>query len=559
MFHRIIVSNYIYSFDKKKYEHVISKIIKGKIYTHYIDTKRDIGIENQLYYKYLSYKNHIYLKKNYDGNKTKQNCIILKNDDNINEDEINRIISKIKVDSDYSLVKEQITKKDSNIKMKATRIDLLEDIILNRNMSMDNYIESLERENLKENFISDRKQRFFLLPFIGSKNEQMIQTSVMLTIYDIGIIHIQVIVGYDIEEIPKIDVGELHLQLDDIKLYKIKQKYKNILDYFDTYKETNIKTSYIKNYYKELVESVCKIKLYSENDYNSTINFIGDYEEDKNAENLNHIIEKDRNKIISLLNNSSESLIKAEQDEKVDQYLKERIVFNKKDIRLYIDNISSLILWSNYRVLPIIISNLKNSKLDISKENIQFKQSEQMYYSLFQIIKYVELTEIKKFYAKNLLNKLITKDNLSYEFLAQMQEDLHLLKIGFDADLIFRWEGSQKELFKISEERNNTVNLINKSEKLLKSICEDLKIKDEDRKYKNEKSIVYFTSLLSVIVSFEGIKEISYNILANLGIVFINEHPLRVTIILWVIFNILICYFIWRPRLHRNKKQIKII
>ena len=55
------------------------------------------------------------------------------------------------------------------------------------------------------------------------------------------------------------------------------------------------------------------------------------------------------------------------------------------------------------------------------------------------------------------------------------------------------------------------------------------------------------------------IKEISYNILANLGIVFINEHPLRVTIILWVIFNILICYFIWRPRLHRNKKQIKII
>ena len=553
MFHRIIVSNYIYSFDKKKYEHVISKIIKGKIYTHYIDTKRDIGIENQLYYKYLSYKNHIYLKKNYDGNKTKQNCIILKNDDNINEDEINRIISKIKVDSDYSLVKEQITKKDSNIKMKATRIDLLEDIILNRNMSMDNYIESLERENLKENFISDRKQRFFLLPFIGSKNEQMIQTSVMLTIYDIGIIHIQVIVGYDIEEIPKIDVGELHLQLDDIKLYKIKQKYKNILDYFDTYKETNIKTSYIKNYYKELLESVCKIKLYSENDYNSTINFIGDYEEDKNAENLNHIIEKDRNKIISLLNNSSESLIKAEQDEKVDQYLKERIVFNKKDIRLYIDNISSLILWSNYRVLPIIISNLKNSKLDISKENIQFKQSEQMYYSLFQIIKYVELTEIKKFYAKNLLNKLITKDNLSYEFLAQMQEDLHLLKIGFDADLIFRWEGSQKELFKISEERNNTVNLINKSEKLLKSICEDLKIKDEDRKYKNEKSIVYFTSLLSVIVSFEGIKEISYNILANLGIVFINEHPLRVTIILWVIFNILICYFIWRPRLHRNK------
>jgi len=387
----------------------------------------------------------------------------------------------------------------------------------------------------------------------------MIQTSVMLTIYDIGIIHIQVIVGYDIEEIPKIDVGELHLQLDDIKLYKIKQKYKNILDYFDTYKETNIKTSYIKNYYKELLESVCKIKLYSENDYNSTINFIGDYEEDKNAENLNHIIEKDRNKIISLLNNSSESLIKAEQDEKVDQYLKERIVFNKKDIRLYIDNISSLILWSNYRVLPIIISNLKNSKLDISKENIQFKQSEQMYYSLFQIIKYVELTEIKKFYAKNLLNKLITKDNLSYEFLAQMQEDLHLLKIGFDADLIFRWEGSQKELFKISEERNNTVNLINKSEKLLKSICEDLKIKDEDRKYKNEKSIVYFTSLLSVIVSFEGIKEISYNILANLGIVFINEHPLRVTIILWVIFNILICYFIWRPRLHRNKKQIKII
>ena len=308
-----------------------------------------------------------------------------------------------------------------------------------------------------------------------------------------------------------------------------------------------------------MLESVCKIKLYSENDYNSTINFIGDYEEDKNAENLNHIIEKDRNKIISLLNNSSESLIKAEQDEKVDQYLKERIVFNKKDIRLYIDNISSLILWSNYRVLPIIISNLKNSKLDISKENIQFKQSEQMYYSLFQIIKYVELTEIKKFYAKNLLNKLITKDNLSYEFLAQMQEDLHLLKIGFDADLIFRWEGSQKELFKISEERNNTVNLINKSEKLLKSICEDLKIKDEDRKYKNEKSIVYFTSLLSVIVSFEGIKEISYNILANLGIVFINEHPLRVTIILWVIFNILICYFIWRPRLHRNKKQIKII
>ena len=245
MFHRIIVSNYIYSFDKKKYEHVISKIIKGKIYTHYIDTKRDIGIENQLYYKYLSYKNHIYLKKNYDGNKTKQNCIILKNDDNINEDEINRIISKIKVDSDYSLVKEQITKKDSNIKMKATRIDLLEDIILNRNMSMDNYIESLERENLKENFISDRKQRFFLLPFIGSKNEQMIQTSVMLTIYDIGIIHIQVIVGYDIEEIPKIDVGELHLQLDDIKLYKIKQNLKNILDYFETYKVSILNSSYI--------------------------------------------------------------------------------------------------------------------------------------------------------------------------------------------------------------------------------------------------------------------------------------------------------------------------
>jgi len=127
MFHRIIVSNYIYSFDKKKYEHVISKIIKGKIYTHYIDTKRDIGIENQLYYKYLSYKNHIYLKKNYDGNKTKQNCIILKNDDNINEDEINRIISKIKVDSDYSLVKE-IEDKDTVSKQVGIGAVIFEDL-----------------------------------------------------------------------------------------------------------------------------------------------------------------------------------------------------------------------------------------------------------------------------------------------------------------------------------------------------------------------------------------------------------------------------------------------
>lgn len=184
MIHRIYNHFSVFSYDSN-YEDFVDKIKTSRCYTAYINHNKNKGVSNFSYEKYLKIKQFLYINNTPPGKKNYVNAFTLGALSN-DEKKIARSNKDFEVD-DYCIIKRKLIENTDTSPL-IKEITLTESIILNRSKELDNFLSNWEKKYLKEDFITNKKQRFFLLPFLCKVNDQVAEPMVILTVYNVGIL-----------------------------------------------------------------------------------------------------------------------------------------------------------------------------------------------------------------------------------------------------------------------------------------------------------------------------------------------------------------------------------
>lgn len=115
-------------------------------------------------------------------------------------------------------------------------------------------------------------------------------------------------------------------------------------------------------------------------------------------------------------------------------------------------------------------------------------------------------------------------------------------------------DGSAKKLYADILNNIDTKCLISKAESYLEKAINNIEVQKADQIKKNENFVVIFTSTLTVLLSFNGIKQIVYYVFSNLPVIgcIFSNNPLRWTIGIWTLLVCTIFFLNW-IRIKRNK------
>src|SRR5690606_26772580 len=130
--------------------------------------------------------------------------------------------------------------------------------------------------------------------------------------------------------------------------------------------------------------------------------------------------------------------------------------------------------------------------------------------------RFYELTFIKRYFLKTLLDNL-SKGN--YNTVAEYNaviKDLNYVKLNFDADVLFATEGSPKDLYIELLEKSGVNKLEKKIENLINNIKESVSNSQSILVRKNETLILIVSSLLTILIGYNAIKLIVFDLLSNI-------------------------------------------
>lgn len=549
MNHRIFKYYSVLTFNENDFDKINNKIRKSRIYTHYIDSSKGRGISNVAYAKYLKYKQYLYTRE-YRYCKNSDIKLIFSNLPKEDIEKINEIKESFTFD-EYYTVENRITNFEDN-KIIQNYIELIENTVIERTKNLDEFIQKFEIEYYRKNFISKGKQRYFILPFVGKINSQIVEPVVILNIYDVGIITLDIMIGYDFDEMAPLKNNDTFIKLDEVKLYKIKEKYSKA-DYFETKILKNIGINKLEDYYIELLEKVTNVNFIAEEDFAQTANIIGSFNTRSNKSSLNDFISENIEKLAQYTKNSNYDIIKTSYKNKIEERLIDNVVFDRLNLKFIVGKTFSLLVMNDY----LYDENIKDAFLENEEllkeknlyDNMVYKAKKEMLYNrLFDFYCCYELSLIRKYYSRQLFNNLIKNKEPNHSNLVENKRLLDLVKLKYDEDIIFRFGGSPKNLYMKINENNGSNLYIKKSEKALMSLYNDISEIENIKRDRFNNTILIFTSIFSVLLGFTGIKEIVYNVLVNVPIETFNIirlHPLRTTVLLWIIF-ILVLFMIVR-------------
>ncbi|NBI07577.1 hypothetical protein [Senegalia massiliensis] len=481
------------------------------------------------------------------------------------EKRIESIEKNFELDDYYSLYREvQIS--DSNIKQIIKEVYVTENLLFDRAEYISQYIENQERREIRDNFLSSKRQRFFLIPFLGKIKSEIIEPIVILTIYDVGILTLEVMIGHNEKKLTKIDDNDTHVDFYELKFYKKLSKYK-LEDYFKyeilkSSKNKDLGIKEVKKYYKDLIEQVSQVKIQDEEDFTQTSNIIGILNGDTQGNGIDKFLEQNIEKVYQYLTNSDKDILDFKVKKQIKNKLFEKAAFNNKSQLFIVNNSLSVHLFNDYILHKRIIDNYKEigkELKEIDKDEIFADKKDYIYESYHEILLFYEINLIRKFYAKKLLNDMSKMKDLSHEKLSRFMKELDFILLQFDEEILFRYDGSPKDLYTRSYSLCGAKRLVDKCKVISSNLALDMKNEEEvkERSYKN--TILLFSTILSVLLSFSGIQSIVYNVLRHVTFngkfKYFNEHPLRTTILIWLsTFLIIVIIFINQKNKQKDKK-----
>lgn len=536
------------NFDKKDYKKVIKNIEASRGYLSYIDSHRRIGAVNPRYKRYIDTKQTLYTVRPPKLPNKNTAIITYQLPDGLTEDGINELYEKYGVQNDYYIENKLIREDIPFTKMYSYQAIPIESAIMEDSIELDKRIEKLNRTCLSDKFITNNHRRFMMLPFVLKMGENYVEPIVIANVYDVGIITIQLSLYFELEKVPELTEKPPRYEVfPEIYFYKILDNYKTN-DFWEKEVLHNLTADEIIEYYEKQIITISRVSLKSNPDNRSLSWVFGDFELNKYA-NHKDFIDKYKRFYASYLTNGTKGVIERKTNKEIDSILSDALITESSEICYYCAPTSSVVSIGYKSFFELAKTSLVENEKELKKEGIYNLHLNQIFRvqtldTMIQFLRFYELTFIKRYFLKELLNDIYSENYQTIKDYNAVKRELNFIKLQYDEEVLFFTEGSPKELYKSILKYTNVDNLQTKAEELVKNIREDVSIiRDADIK-KNETLILTITSLLTILLGYRGIKFIVNDVFANLPIVgkFVGQHPLRYTVTIW---GVLIATMLW--------------
>lgn len=167
-----------------------------------------------------------------------------------------------------------------------------------------------------------------------------------------------------------------------------------------------------------------------------------------------------------------------------------------------------------------------------------------VFHAMFEYLRFYELTLVKKFFAKTILEGLSKSVYKKVKDFSKVKNDLNMLEVTYNDNLIFQAEGSPKEMYKTLLERSGANETVEVIEKIIKNSKESISEQRDSSIKSSDLYTTILTSFLALIFGFAGLKSFVDNAIARIPIYFISNfvsnHPYRTTFGLWLILLIVL-------------------
>lgn len=564
MFYKIVNMISVITFKQEKYEQVIQNIENSGGFISYINAGGEKSVINGEYNDYLFDKQEMYTTF-YRPDREKESksdgiveYISITHDDLSDEksederrrrrEEIESLYSKYGRGDDFTVHTEFF---QSDFMKTYVHIPILiEKEIFDNTLKIDETLERINMEQLSSKFVLNTNRRFMMLPgLIKNEKGKFGKLFVLATVYNIGIITVQFVIDFEYDRIPKVpNEVPRSMKIPEIHFYKQKESY-NKMDFWEKDIHRDMTLDQIMNYYTKHLSLLGKIEI-REHTTNRAINWVfGDFELNRKR-SLDDLMKENQKFYFSHLVNGNKEYIDRLLRGKIKERIDKALIFQQEDCMFFCDSIFSVITYRHAVFSEIAKRNLEDDEKELKKVNLYDECvvdycKTGVLFNMFEFTRFYELAFIKKYFIKSLLNDVSSGEYATLKDYNNIRKDLNFLKLRYDEETLFHSEGSAKELYKGILEKTGTTSLLSKAEEMIASIRGDIAQQREERIKQNENTIVIFSSILTIIFGFNGIKLIVNDILFNIPFIgnFISNHPLRFTVGVWGVLIVVMFFF----------------
>lgn len=478
--------------------------------------------------------------------KTPHNFYMYTMPEGITDKRLEEMNKKYEVDNDYFVETEVVEKKELGIKTIFHKITPFEQEVYNMALSLNDELERVNSSCLDENFVKNQQQRFILLPFVSEFQDSLVEPIVIATIYEVGIITLQVMMTLEYKEINKINESTPRdFSLEKAKFYKLQSTYKKD-DFWEYDILKNIELDSITTYYENFIEKIAGIPITTNYKHRPISWGFGDFNKSNKKDDHEKFVERYKRQYFSHLKNANNQVTFRHSDKDTKTLLENSLAYYNSDLSLWATPSSILISVGIKYLYPLAEEALKEHKKELMEndfynENLNLIFRRQYPFILLNYFRFHELTFIKKYFLKTLLGNL-SKGN--YNTVAEYNaviKDLNYVKLNFDADVLFATDGSPKELYIELLEKSGVNKLEKKIENLINNIKESVSNSQSILVRKNETLILIVSSLLTILIGYNAIKLIVFDLLSNIPYVeqIASTRPLVTTGVIWTLLVVI--------------------
>lgn len=559
MFHRILHVYDVIDFDPNEYEKIIKNLKYSNFYSGYIEDEKPI--KNEAFFDYLDQKSQVYASILQELDPGLE--VFSKDSPNkrFEEGEIEHLKEYKNLDDDYikhppytdiKFTSERDT--INTVKSAFQPISLQEAIQVNMNLTLkDEELERFNQRYLEKDFIYQKSQRFAMLPPLITIDNEYVETSVSLNVYQDGIATIELMIN-----LPPCNQDPLlssdppnSLNLNEVKFYNQKTHY-SLKDYWDSYKLNNIHYDKILEYYKKTFVDLTETVINEHSEPTQLFWSFGESNVNLNKKNLNlanpqQKIDKEKkyeNFLYQILSNGIETNVKRSTSSKKTNYLKNFKIRDEADLSFWCNKQAGMLFLHSKDIEETIIEGFNEGSNINIEENYHSKEFDFLFQQRFneylittsiQFTKIFELACIQKFNARKILTDIKTKPYSTPKEYEILRSRMNNLTFNYSGELVFNNEGSPKQNYYQIVENLGVNNLYTNAKGFLKDLYEDYKV-TLDREFKlNEAYILFVTSALTIILSYSAIKTIYSDLFIQMPILgsIVNDNLLGLTFHTW--------------------------
>lgn len=447
----------IMTFDKNLFKGIQKNIQRSKGYVSYIDSKTNIRYINPRYREYLHYKQALYTKyKPVNPIKKKEDATysyVSLLPERIDRKKLDELYKKYGMQDDYINEYEIIQEDQSGNYTAIHELSPIEYLAYNNLLNMDKKLALVDDASLSKNFVMQNYKRIVLLPFLIKNNETYSEGYVIANIYDVGIITLQVTVTFEDTKTVSVPTDTPRkFNIPEVHFYKSKNTYSST-DFWEKSIRQNINVDDIMSYYVKQLSTLGKVTL-TEKQVDRRINWVfGDYQINKNSDH-EEFINANEKLYYSYLFNGDKERIKRRSDNEIKLAVKDAQIINSKD-HVYMCSPTFSILSFGYTAFSDMAKKSleKDEKqlkrLKIYNEELMKIYKAQTLIQMFDYLRFYELSFIKKHFVRHLMNCISTNVYTAPKEYNNLRRDFNFLKLRYDEEILFDYEGSAKNCIKI--------------------------------------------------------------------------------------------------------------